>query len=115
MAWAAGAMVSTNSDLNQFFAALLAGRLLPPAQSAQMRTTVPADMLGPGVRYGLGLTSTPLSCGGVYWGHGGTTPGYRTRGGVTEDGRAAAIAVTTLPTGAPSQHVEDAVDAALCR
>ncbi|WP_329572584.1 serine hydrolase domain-containing protein [Kitasatospora sp. NBC_01266] len=115
MAWAAGAMVSTNSDLNQFFAALLAGRLLPPAQLAQMRTTVPADMLGPGVRYGLGLTSTPLSCGGVYWGHGGTTPGYRTRGGVTEDGRAAAIAVTTLPTGAPSQHVEDAVDAALCR
>ncbi|MEU7023865.1 serine hydrolase domain-containing protein [Streptomyces sp. NPDC046203] len=115
MGWAAGALVSTNSDLNRFFAALLGGELLPPAQLAQMRTTVPAEGRGPGVRYGLGLTSTPLSCGGVYWGHGGTALGYRTRGGVTEDGRAAGIAVTTAPTGAASQRVEAAVDTALCR
>ncbi|MGW3090120.1 serine hydrolase domain-containing protein [Streptomyces sp. NPDC001108] len=115
MAWAAGAVVSTNSDLNRFFAALLGGKLLPPAQLAEMRTTVPAEDRGPGVRYGLGLTSTPLSCGGVYWGHGGTALGYRTRGGVTEDGRAANVAVTTTPTGAASRHVEAAVDTALCR
>jgi D-alanyl-D-alanine carboxypeptidase len=115
MAWAAGAVVSTNSDLNRFYAALLGGELLPPAQLAQMRTTVPAEARGPGVRYGLGLTSTPLSCGGAYWGHGGTALGYRTRGGVTEDGRAAGIAVTTAPTGAASQRVEAAVDTALCR
>ncbi|MFE6099914.1 serine hydrolase domain-containing protein [Streptomyces laurentii] len=113
--WAAGAVVSTNSDLNRFYTALLGGELLPPAQLAQMRTTVPAEARGPGVRYGLGLTSTPLSCGGVYWGHGGTALGYRTRGGVTEDGRAAGIAVTTAPTGAASQRVEAAVDTALCR
>ncbi|MFJ1700224.1 serine hydrolase domain-containing protein [Streptomyces sp. NPDC088252] len=115
MGWAAGALVSTNSDLNRFYTALLDGRLLPPAQLAQMRTTVPAEARGPGVRYGLGLTSTPLSCGGVYWGHGGTALGYRTRGGVTEDGRAVGIAVTTAPTGAASQRVEAAVDTALCR
>ncbi|MFJ7491196.1 serine hydrolase domain-containing protein [Streptomyces sp. NPDC097727] len=115
MGWAAGALVSTNSDLNRFYTALLGGKLLPPAQLAQMRTTVPAEARGPGVRYGLGLTSTPLSCGGVYWGHGGTALGYRTRGGVTEDGRAAGIAVTTAPTGAASQRVEAAVDTALCR
>ncbi|MFB7186898.1 serine hydrolase domain-containing protein [Streptomyces sp. NPDC056230] len=89
--------------------------LLPPAQLTQMRTTVPAEARGPGVRYGLGLTSTPLSCGGVCWGHGGTALGYRTRGGVTEDGRAADIVVTTAPTGAASQRVEAAVDTALCR
>ncbi|MEU8542428.1 serine hydrolase domain-containing protein [Streptomyces sp. NPDC048717] len=115
MGWAAGALVSTNSDLNRFFTALLGGELLPPAQLAQMRTTVPAEGRGPGVRYGLGLTSTPLSCGGVYWGHGGTALGYRTRGGVTEDGRAAGVAVTTAPAGAASQRVEAAVDTALCR
>ncbi|MEV5198445.1 serine hydrolase domain-containing protein [Streptomyces sp. NPDC053720] len=113
--WAAGAVITTNSDLNRFYTALLDGKLLPPAQLAQMRTTVPAEARGPGVRYGLGLTSTPLSCGGVYWGHGGTALGYRTRGGVTEDGRAAGIAVTTAPTGAASQRVEAAVDTALCR
>ncbi len=63
--WAAGQMISTNSDLNRFFTALLAGRLLPAAQLAQMRTTVPAAYLGPGARYGLGIVSRPLSCGGV--------------------------------------------------
>ncbi|WP_328928444.1 beta-lactamase family protein [Streptomyces sp. NBC_00190] len=111
--WAAGQLISTNSDLNRFFAALLAGRLLPAAQLAEMRTTVPAGTSG--LRYGLGLTSRPLSCGGVYWGHGGDIAGYETRGGVTEDGRAASVAVTNIPTDeAATQHVKDAVDRALC-
>ncbi|MFB0630495.1 serine hydrolase domain-containing protein [Streptomyces sp. AB3(2024)] len=116
-AWAAGQMISTNSDLNRFYAALLSGRLLPDAELAQMRTTVPAEYLGHGARYGLGLVSRPLSCGGVYWGHGGSFPGYETRGGVREDGRAAVdIAVTIQPTDkAAMEHVEDVVDTALCR
>ncbi|MEU5429853.1 serine hydrolase domain-containing protein [Streptomyces olivoreticuli] len=114
--WAAGQMISTNSDLNRFFTALLAGRLLPPAQLAQMRTTVPAGApFADGARYGLGLVSTPLSCGGVYWGHGGSTTGYETRGGVTAKGRAANIAVTTQPSdGATMKRVESLVDKALC-
>ncbi|MFJ4191855.1 serine hydrolase domain-containing protein [Kitasatospora sp. NPDC089509] len=115
MAWAAGAVVSTNTDLNTFYGALLAGRLLPAAQLAEMRTTVPAEMLGHGVRYGLGIQSRPLSCGGLVWGHGGTSVAHRTRGGVTEDGRAVDIAVTTVPDAATTQHMIDAVDAALCR
>lgn len=116
-AWAAGQLISTNSDLNRFFTALLAGRLLPAAQLAQMRTTVPAGYpFASGARYGLGLVSTPLSCGGVYWGHGGSFPGYETRGGVTGDGRAANIAVTIQPTDeAAMKHVESVVDTALCR
>ncbi|MEV4612422.1 serine hydrolase domain-containing protein [Kitasatospora sp. NPDC049258] len=116
-AWAAGQVVSTNSDLNRFFTALLAGDLLPPAQLAEMRTTVPAGLpFPPGTRYGLGLVSRPLSCGGVYWGHGGSITGYETRGGVTEGGRAADIAVTTQPSDAAAvQHIERLVDTALCR
>ncbi|MFF9403068.1 MULTISPECIES: serine hydrolase domain-containing protein [unclassified Streptomyces] len=114
--WAAGAVISTNSDLNRFYTALLGGRLLPPAQLAQMRTTVPAEANGPGVRYGLGLMSTPLPCGGVYWGHGGTIPGYDTKGGVTEDGRAVNIALTAMPgDSATGQHVQTAVETTLCR
>ncbi|MFC4008518.1 hypothetical protein ACFOY2_14905 [Nonomuraea purpurea] len=39
-----------------------------------------------------------------------------TRNGVTEDGRAATVAVTALPgTGEAMQHVIDAMDTALCR
>ncbi|MFF2079878.1 serine hydrolase domain-containing protein [Kitasatospora sp. NPDC058162] len=112
--WAAGQMISTNADLNQFFTALLGGRLLPAAQLAEMRTTVPIGTTGAG--YGLGLISRPLSCGGVYWGHGGDIPGFETRGGATDDGRAANIAVTQIPAdGAVTRHLEKVVDAALCR
>jgi D-alanyl-D-alanine carboxypeptidase len=50
MGWAAGQIVSTPGDLDRFFTALLAGRLLAPAQLAQMRTTVAAPELGSGVR-----------------------------------------------------------------
>lgn len=115
-AWAAGGLISTNSDLNRFFTALLGGRLLPDAQLAQMRTTVPAESLfGEGARYGLGIVSRPLSCGGVYWGHGGDIPGYETRGGITDKGRAANVAVTSRPSEAAMKRVEKVVDTALCR
>ena len=111
-AWAAGAMVSTPSDLNRFLTALLGGRLLPAAQLAQMRTTVPADG---STRYGLGLTSRPLRCGGISWGHGGSIPGYQTRVAATDDGRAVTIAVTAMaPNRAASDHVAAVVDTALC-
>ncbi|MEV6975036.1 serine hydrolase domain-containing protein [Kitasatospora sp. NPDC093806] len=112
--WAAGQMISTTTELNRFFGALLAGDLLQPAQLAQMRTTVPIGTTGAG--YGLGLMSRPLSCGGVYWGHGGDIAGFETRGGVTEAGRAATVAITAVPAdGAVTGHVEDVVDTALCR
>lgn len=112
--WAAGQLISTNSDLNRFFTALLGGRLLPDAQLAQMRTTVPVGDTGS--HYGLGLMSRKLSCGGVYWGHGGDIVGYETRGGVTDDGRAANVAVTSIPTDqAGAKLVGAVVDTALCR
>ncbi|MGW7440437.1 serine hydrolase domain-containing protein [Streptomyces sp. NPDC054849] len=113
-AWAAGQMISTNSDLSRFFTALLSGRLLPAAQLAQMRTTVPIGDTGAG--YGLGIISRPLSCGGVHWGHGGDILGYETRGGVTDDGRAAHVTVTAIPAdGAATRRLEKVVDTALCR
>lgn len=113
--WAAGQMISTNSDVNRFFTALLRGDLLEDAQLAQMRTTVPVGDTG--AHYGLGLMSRKLSCGGVYWGHGGDIVGYETRGGVTDDGRRAVnIAVTTVPAETSgTRRVEAVVDTALCR
>ncbi|GIF11346.1 serine hydrolase domain-containing protein [Actinoplanes teichomyceticus] len=112
--WAAGQMIGTPSDLNAFFSALLDGKLLPAAQLAEMRRTVATDMW-PGARYGLGLISSPLSCGGVAWGHGGDIPGYETRTGVTGDGRAATVAVTMMPeTEQAADAVLDTVDDALC-
>jgi D-alanyl-D-alanine carboxypeptidase len=114
-AWTAGQMVSTPSDLNRFFTAVLDGKLLKPAQLKQMRTTVKVPEIGPGGGYGLGLSSVKLTCGGTAWGHGGAIPGYYTTNAATDDGRAAAIAVTHLPTTVPARaNVEKALDTALC-
>ncbi len=125
IAGASGNMISTPSDMNRFFTALLGGELLDPAQLEEMRATVDASSMWPGNEYGLGLSSSPLSCGGLVWGHGGDIFGYETSGGVTEDGRAVTVAVTALPSALPSvqtieqvyaayENVLALVDAALC-
>ncbi|NUT97367.1 MAG: beta-lactamase family protein [Saccharothrix sp.] len=81
---AAGAITSTTHDLGRFFRALVSGRLLKPAQQAELTRTVDADG---SLAYGLGLYRKPLSCGGHYWDHGGNTAGVISRGGVSPDGR----------------------------
>jgi D-alanyl-D-alanine carboxypeptidase len=78
-AWAAGAMVSTTRDVNDFYAALLSGRLLPPGLLASMQATVPENAADPtGTGYGLGLVATRAPCG-TAWGHGGGVFGYGTQ------------------------------------
>ncbi|WP_220448812.1 serine hydrolase domain-containing protein [Nonomuraea mesophila] len=112
---AAGQLIATPSDLNRFWAALMDGTLLKPAQLKAMKKTVKAPGMPAGWSYGLGLMKMPLSCGGVAWGHGGDIDGYETRGGITDDGRAAAIAVTALPSSdAGAMSVIKAADTALC-
>lgn len=115
---AAGQLISTPSDLAKFARQLLDGKLLAPAQLAEMRKTVDAPLM-PGWRYGLGLFSIPLSCGGVYWGHGGDIDGYETRGGATDDGRSVGLAVTALPgtfsdPEKSAKAVMSAADTAFC-
>ncbi|MFH8383000.1 serine hydrolase domain-containing protein [Kitasatospora sp. NPDC018058] len=81
---AAGAGISTTDDLNRFHEALFGGRLLAPAQLAEMTTTVPVPG-GNGGEYGLGVIRENLSCGQV-WGHTGDIPGYSTAVLGTRDG-----------------------------
>ncbi|WP_229370825.1 serine hydrolase domain-containing protein [Umezawaea beigongshangensis] len=117
LAWAAGALVSTPSDVNRFFSALVGGELLRPQELKEMQTTVDApgfDLVG-GARYGLGLATFALSCGGFAWSHGGNTPGYTVVNAATGDGRAASVVVTALPaTEQAVRHLESALDTALC-
>jgi D-alanyl-D-alanine carboxypeptidase len=92
---ASGGYLSTTADLDRFVRALSDGTLLAKAQIEQMRQTVPVDEqtagLWPGARYGLGLFSRPLSCGGTAWIPSGDQLGYRTRTGVTADGRRSVV------------------------
>ncbi|MGW7203125.1 serine hydrolase domain-containing protein [Streptomyces sp. NPDC054837] len=119
-AGAAGAMISTTGDVSRFFSALLGGRLLHPAQLAEMKTTVRAaelDPVWPGARYGLGLMEIPLSCGGVYYSHAGDLAGYTTRDGVSADGRRVVV-VEATGDGAPDLSTDKAqnrlIDQELC-
>ncbi|MFD8214834.1 serine hydrolase domain-containing protein [Streptomyces sp. NPDC059697] len=86
LASSAGEMISDSADLNRFYAALLGGRLLPPQQLKEMKTTVKADEI-PGARYGLGLIDRKLGCGVHVWGHDGGIHGSTSSAVTTADGR----------------------------
>ncbi|MFD0889450.1 serine hydrolase domain-containing protein, partial [Streptosporangium algeriense] len=88
MSWAgaAGAIISTMDDLNRFYRALLQGRLVGPAQLAQMQTTVPVRAAGGVIpHYGLGLYAADLPCG-RFWGHDGGVFGMGTISLIRQDG-----------------------------
>jgi D-alanyl-D-alanine carboxypeptidase len=102
-------IVSTTQDLDRFFRALLGGRLLRPAQLAEMKRTVPIsadiEQIWPGGQDGLGLVRRPLPCGGVYWGHDGGDGGYITVTGVTDDGRRSAMVSMSTALGDSLDHL----------
>jgi D-alanyl-D-alanine carboxypeptidase len=54
----------------------------------------------------------PLSCGGGYWSHGGDDNGYRTRQGVTTDGRRS-VAISTTSRSPTDLSAEQGTDRAL--
>ncbi|WJV50931.1 serine hydrolase domain-containing protein [Streptomyces flavofungini] len=93
---ASGGLVGTTADLNRCFHALLAGKVLKPAQLKEMERTVPLNkefqVPYPGARYGLGLLKGRLPCGGWYWSHGGDELGYTSRDAVSDDGSVAVTA-----------------------
>ncbi|MFC9220513.1 serine hydrolase domain-containing protein [Streptomyces hygroscopicus] len=121
---AAGSLISTDRDLDRFFTALLRGRLLPPAQLAEMRRTVPVaedfQVAFPHLRYGLGLMRQPLGCGGYRWGHGGDLEGATVRTGFTEGGRRSVTISTSGKTADDEQvlraegALQGLIDRVLC-
>ncbi|MFF0746948.1 serine hydrolase domain-containing protein [Streptomyces sp. NPDC004111] len=108
---AAGAMVSTLTDLSTFYGALTAGKVVSPAALAEMEKV--RDLGGAG--YGLGILKVNLSCGGAAWGHNGAVPGYFTYTLVTEDGRHASVMTNAYLASNPSADKLSALmDTALC-
>ncbi|MEW1638134.1 serine hydrolase domain-containing protein [Streptomyces sp. NPDC093801] len=117
---ASGGLVSTPENLNAFWDGLFGGRLLPDWALRQMtRDTTEIggrDVYPAGSRYGYGIASIPLSCGGAYWGHGGDLPGNSVGGGRATAGRGTVTVYTTTwaAEGESLRHLQGAVDAALC-
>ncbi|MFJ9103659.1 serine hydrolase domain-containing protein [Streptomyces sp. NPDC102405] len=86
LASSSGEMISDSAELDRFYAALLKGRLLPPKQLKEMKTTVAVEGI-PNARYGLGLIDRELSCGVHVWGHDGGIHGSSSVAVTTADGR----------------------------
>lgn len=106
--YAVGDIISTTGDLNTFYAALLGGRVLKPAQLAEMRTT--AFDSG----YGLGISKVVLPCGAGIWGHTGGIPGYLTFSfHQPETGRYLSLSATTY-ANVPDVALFGALTAAFC-
>lgn len=114
--------MSTTADLNRFWRALQDGRLLRPAQQAELHRTVLAETyqdVRRGLRYGLGIFEVPTACG-RYWGHPGDVPGTSTFNGVDDAGRTAVVVYRTtgladpVKGGAMDARVMRLVDDVMC-
>lgn len=115
--WArtAGSIISTTSDLNRFYRALLTGRLLSPGLLQQMKATT---KLPGGLDYGLGLMSLP-ACGGKVWGHTGGVPGFNTMSFTSSDGEtqvtmSASEGLTIATTPEAARALNDVLVTAFC-
>ncbi|MFD8828534.1 serine hydrolase domain-containing protein, partial [Streptomyces sp. NPDC059605] len=111
----AGAMVSTMDDLAAFGRALMTGKLLAPAQMAELKTTVP---VATGVGYGLGIERMELPCGKSAWGHNGAVLGYFSEWLSSEDGTEQVLHTNNefhMLAGTPGQaHTGKAMTDAFC-
>jgi D-alanyl-D-alanine carboxypeptidase len=112
-AWMAGDLISTTADLDRFFRALLGGRLLRPAQVAQLRDTVPMPPSDPAdAGYGLGVFWVATPCGPV-WGHDGITLGYQTLSLHSPDGRRQATVATNISHYQATPEEDHPIDVAV--
>jgi D-alanyl-D-alanine carboxypeptidase len=105
---AAGELVSTTTDLNRFFAALLDGRLVR-RDLLELMKTPPT-----GSTYGLGLRKRTLTCGVTAYGNDGDALVYLTYSLTTADGDRQ-VTVSLTPWGPDRNSTDDAVDALIDR
>jgi D-alanyl-D-alanine carboxypeptidase len=105
--WAEGGMISTARDLGTFLSALLSGRLLPPAETADLTTVPDVPYLGgnqcqagtPGrACYGMGLERAVIK-GVTVWGKTGSRPGYTDGVFSTPDGSRVMVYAFTPTSG----------------
>jgi D-alanyl-D-alanine carboxypeptidase len=109
-AWAAGGIVSNARDVTTFYRALLAGRLIPPAQLNEMK--VPATTAG---TYGLGIYALFTKCGRAF-GHPGDLFGWRNEAIATANGKREAVVMVNVDTSSlPWERLEAVAETALCR
>lgn len=105
----AGEMISTASDINTLYAALLSGRLLPAEPLKQM-LKITDDR-----PYGLGITGKKTPCAGMRYGHTGSFPGYRTQAWSSRQATTqVSMSLNLADTNHLDEQVEEFIEAAFC-
>lgn len=110
IAWTAGGIISTVTDLARFHRALFTGRILRPAQMRELTSTVP------GTDYGLGVFRVDTPCGPA-WGHNGSFPGFFSISFTSPNGaRQAVIALNTdrILSDQTQDDISTALDIGFC-
>ncbi|SDI32480.1 D-alanyl-D-alanine carboxypeptidase [Actinokineospora alba] len=108
--WAAGEMISTTADLDRFMSALLQGKLLAPAQLAELTKSLPFTQ-----GYGLGIAEIPLPCGVTVYGHDGGIPGYASVAVSTKDTKTRLeLSITTGPVAGEFSGIGEVIDEVFC-
>lgn len=72
----AGALFSTSGNMAEWYSALFSGQVLNPASLAELTDFMPTQSAT--YDYGLGLARETTQ-GRTYWGHGGSTWGYKSK------------------------------------
>jgi D-alanyl-D-alanine carboxypeptidase len=109
--WSAGGIVSNARDVTTFYRSLLTGKVLPPAQLAEMET--PSQTSG---TYGLGIDSSSVSCGRAFGHLGDFSNAWRTEVLATKNGkRQAVVTVNVDDAHVDWASIERFADRALCR
>lgn len=107
---ASGGVVSTVEDVDRFYTALWAGKLLDPDLVAAM--SKPVGVVAPFVvDYGLGVWFNDTSCGDAM-GHSGAGPGFNTKAWTLPDGSRSVVVVVNDSDGA--QIANDLALKAIC-
>ncbi|MFT3769049.1 MAG: serine hydrolase domain-containing protein [Minicystis sp.] len=109
-AWAAGAMVSTTDDVNRFFAQLLGGDLLRPAELQEM-TTWTKTPFPQAPEYGLGISEHPTPLG-ISYGHVGSIEGYHAWSARVAEGGATITVLVNLSEGG-AMNIADSLAGAI--
>ncbi|MGK5548561.1 serine hydrolase domain-containing protein [Streptomyces sp. URMC 127] len=107
-----GDLITSPGDLDRFLTALLQGRLLPPAQQRELKTTVPTGE-DPGVAYGLGLFHFTL-CGTELWGHTGFFIGTQSVAYVSADTRRSLVYNFSTDALGDTSAAGDVIKAEFC-
>jgi D-alanyl-D-alanine carboxypeptidase len=108
--WSAGEMISTTADLDRFISALLQGKLLAPAQFAELTRSLPFTG-----GYGLGIAEILLPCGVTVFGHDGGIPGYASVAVSTKDTKTRMeLSITTGPVAGEFSGFGEVLDEVFC-